>query len=104
MLDTPTPQSRLSEVSRLATLLSDQVLDAQIMKRPIPDVHVRALLDAALLLEEYGRPLPPLLGQIMHEVGADARADRAGLEARDDAERSETRGMAWLLRPFRGER
>lgn len=28
---------RLSEVSRLAGLLADQVLDAQIMNRPVPD-------------------------------------------------------------------
>jgi hypothetical protein len=45
---------RLSEVTRLATLLADRVLDAQIMSRPIADVQIRALLDAALVLEQRG--------------------------------------------------
>ena len=63
---------RLSEVSRLAGLLADQVLDAQIFSRPIPDLHIRTLLSAAFLLEEYGIPLPSLLQQIVHGVGRGA--------------------------------
>ncbi|KQP04871.1 hypothetical protein ASF28_18755 [Methylobacterium sp. Leaf99] len=59
------PPERLVEVSRLATLLAEQVLDAQIMKLPVPDDHIRVLLDAGLLLREYGIELPSLLGQIM---------------------------------------
>ena len=64
---------RLSEVARLAGLLADQVLDAQIFSRPIPDQHIRTLLSAAFLLEEYAVPLPSLLQQIVHGVtsGAD---------------------------------
>ena len=58
----------LSEVSRLATLLASDVLDAQIMQRPVPDGHIRSLLEAALLLREYGVEFPPLLGQIMQGV------------------------------------
>lgn len=58
----------LSEVSRLATLLASEVLDAQIMRRPVPDSHIRSLLEAALLLREYGAELPPLLDQIMQGV------------------------------------
>ena len=64
---------RLSEVARLAGLLADQVLDAQILSRPIPDHHIRTLLSAAFLLEEYGVPLPSLLQQIVH--GATRSAD-----------------------------
>ncbi|GJE76863.1 MULTISPECIES: hypothetical protein [Methylorubrum] len=89
--------ARLSEVSRLATLLADQALDAQIERRPIPDLQLRALVDAAELLDAYGQALPPLLGQVMHEIniGSD-RADprRTG---RDD----EIGRLAWMLRPFR---
>lgn len=64
---------RLAELARLAGLLADQVLDAQIMSRPIPDQHMRTLLSAAFLLEEYGVPLPSLLQQIVHRAtrGAD---------------------------------
>lgn len=64
----PASSERLSEVARLATLLADRVLDAQIMSRPILDAQIQALLDAALLLEEHEMPLPPLLKQILHEV------------------------------------
>lgn len=67
---TPTPEvdalhERLSEVARLATLLADRVLDAQIMKCPVPDDHISSLLDAGLLLKDYGVELPSLLGQII---------------------------------------
>ncbi|MCJ2041685.1 hypothetical protein MKK55_22410 [Methylobacterium sp. J-059] len=64
---------RLWEVSRLAGLLADQVLDAQIFSRPIPDQHIRTLLSAAFLLDEHGLPLPSLLQQIVH--GAKRGAD-----------------------------
>ena len=64
---------RLSELTRLAGLLADQVLDAQIFSRPIPDQHVRTLLSAAFLLEEYDLPFPSLLQQIVH--GAKRGAD-----------------------------
>ncbi len=89
----------LSEVSRLATLLADQALDAQIMSRPIPDDQVQALLDAAVLLDEYGQEIPPLLGQIVHEIGSSApeRAVRSAKRADED----EVGRMAWMLRPFR---
>lgn len=59
------PSRPLAELSRLATLRAEQVLDAQIMKRPVPDDHIRVLLDVGLLLREHGIELPSLLGQIM---------------------------------------
>lgn len=90
------PPAGLSEVSRLATLLADQALDAQIMSRPIPDDQIQALLDAAVLLDEYGQELPPLLGQIVHEIGTSA-PDRASRRREED----EVGRMAWMLRPFR---
>lgn len=68
MTGQPPSAERLSEVARLAALLADSVLDAQIMRRPILDAQIQALLDAALLLEEHEVPLPPLLKQIVHEV------------------------------------
>lgn len=43
----------ISEVSRLATLLAERVLDAQIAIRPVPDSHSRSLLEATVLLREY---------------------------------------------------
>ncbi|MCJ2107335.1 hypothetical protein MKK70_18485 [Methylobacterium sp. E-041] len=91
---------RLSEVSRLAGLLTDQVPDAQIMSRPILDQHIRALLDAALLLAEYDVPLPHLLTQIVYEIDS-----KTGPMVETDAvEQAGAKGMAWLLRPFQGRK
>jgi hypothetical protein len=108
------PVERLSEVARLATLLADRVLDAQIMSQPISDLQIRALLDAALVLEEHQMPLPPLLTQILHEVGtassrnasdktssrADGRPPRA--TQGDDGE-GVVGSFTRLLRSFRNE-
>jgi hypothetical protein len=92
----------LSEVSRMATLLASDVLDAQIMKRPVPDSHIRSLLEAALLLREYGHELPSLLSQIVHEVDKPeaeilVEVQHKAAEAEDDVGR-----LAWLFRPFPG--
>src|ERR1700710_2707936 len=98
---------RLSEVTRLATLLADRILDAQIMSRPIADVQVRALLDAALVLEEHGIPLPPLLMQILHEVDRNPEGRATERVASDGAEgasgQGEGGGFSRLLRTFRGK-
>ena len=47
MTDRPSDPERLSEISRLAGVLAERVLDAQIMSEPIQDVQIKALLDAA---------------------------------------------------------
>jgi hypothetical protein len=52
----------------MATLLAGDVLDAQIKGHLVPDNHIQSLLEAILLLREYGAPLPPLLNQIMRKV------------------------------------
>ena len=96
----PSPE-RLSEVTRLATLLADRALDAHIERRPIPDDQVRALVDAALLLDAYGQALPPLVGQVLHEVGSGPAAARGPRERRDA---DEIGRLAWMLRPFRSAR
>ncbi|TXN65130.1 hypothetical protein [Methylobacterium sp. WL6] len=91
---------RLSEVSRLAGLLADQVLEAQTLGRLVLDQQIRALLDAALLLGDYNVPLPPLLTQIVYEIDAET-----GRMAETDAvEQAEAKSMAWLLRPFQGRK
>ena len=96
------PPEGLSEVTRLATLLADRVLDAQIARRPVPDSHIRSLLEAALLLREYGQELPSLLSQIMHEVdkpGADVPVE---VQAKADEAEDDVNRLAWLFRPFHG--
>jgi hypothetical protein len=94
----------LSEVSRLATLLADRVLDAQIASRPVLDGHIRALLEAALLLREYDLELPSLLSQVMHGVAeSDAQAP-AEMQRNAEVTEDEAGRMAWLLRPFQGSK
>jgi hypothetical protein len=56
---------RLSEVSRLSTLLADQVLMAQAMDRSVPKGHINALVGAAIILDKYEVDLPAPLGQIL---------------------------------------
>lgn len=69
------------------------------MSRPVPDGHIRSLLEAGLLLREHGQELPPLLGQIMHGVAPPQTHDRA--EAQNGPDENEGTGrLAWLFRPF----
>ena len=84
------PPKRLSEVSRLAALLADQVMAAQAASQPVPKAHINALLDAAILLDKYEADLPEALGKIVDQIG-DAEAEGAGR-------------LAWLFRPFQGTR
>lgn len=113
----PSDAERLSEISRLAGVLAERVLDAQIMSEPIQDAQIGALLDAALLLEEYAVPLPPLLTQILHEVSDDVfgkdEAEAVDLPGTPEtqvaaAERHDVPAKASnfsrLLRPFRGSK
>lgn len=79
---------RLSEVSRLSTLLADRVLAAQAADEPVPKAHINALLDAAIILDKYEVDLPEPLGKILDQI--------------NDAEDRRTSPLAWLLRPFQG--
>ncbi|KQO49359.1 MULTISPECIES: hypothetical protein [unclassified Methylobacterium] len=103
------PIGRLSEVSRLASLLADRVLSAQIASQPIPKAHIHALLDAAIILEKYERDLPPLLeqmiGKLEDEDSAKPVADREDEEAVPEpaeGEEADAKRLAWLFRPFKG--
>jgi len=95
-------EARLSEISRLATLLADRVLDAQIMRRPVPDEHIRALLEAALLLREYGQEQPSPLVQIMHGLDKPEADVTPEVQHRADAADDDVSRLAWLFRPFQG--
>jgi hypothetical protein len=80
------------------------VLDAQITSHPVPDSHIRSLLEAALLLRDHGQELPSLLSQIMHELdnpGADVPVD---VQAKADEAEDDVSRLAWLFRPFQGSK
>ena len=95
--------TQMSEVLRLIGTLSDEVLDAQIMKRPVPAVQVAALADAARLLQDHDIALPPMLLQVLHGL------DREGVSPTDDAidpqgGANSEKGLGRFLRPFRNSR
>lgn len=57
----PTSTDRLAEVKQLTAALTDQILDAQIMNRPIFEDQVQALAKAARLLHDNDIPWLPML-------------------------------------------
>ena len=104
------PAGRLSEVSRLASLLADRVLSAQIASQPIPKAHIHALLDAAIILEKYEVRLPPLLEQMVETLededagkpaGTGTGAEEPATEP-VEGEEADAKRLAWLFRPFQG--
>ncbi|CAA2138446.1 MULTISPECIES: hypothetical protein [Methylobacterium] len=102
------PAGRLSEVSRLASLLADRVLSAQIASQPIPKAHIHALLDAAIILEKYEVRLPPLLEQMVETLEDEDAGKPAGTGAEEpptepaEGEEADAKRLAWLFRPFQG--
>ncbi len=82
--DTLDQPSGISEVSRLANLLAERVLSEHMADNPVPDDHIRALAQAAQLLDEYEQEVPPLLAPIMDQLRAGA-ASRADSEPANDA-------------------
>ncbi|WP_407530376.1 hypothetical protein [Methylobacterium oryzisoli] len=63
---------RLARMAELASLLAERVLSAHMENTVVPDAHMRALVDASLLLDEYGQQVPPLLAPIMDQLRARA--------------------------------
>ena len=105
MSESPTPAAatarnteRLTEIARMADLLTDRLLNDQIMGRAVSKEGISALLKASSLLKDYGHEIPPLLSQIVQDFGD---LDEAEAEnAPDEEERQETERLARSLRPF----
>lgn len=89
----PSPPRRLDELSRLADLLAERVLRERAEGRSIPEAHIHALLDAAILLDKYEADLPATLDRIVDQIEG----------ARREAENGAS-GFAWLFQPFQGTR
>ena len=97
--DETLPDSRLERVLRLTTQLADRVLDAQIMKRPVPEDQARALASAARLLHDHGVESPPLLTQVLHEL---AQEVGQGEPSRCEEIEAETNPKVAQLKRFLG--
>lgn len=72
---TEPPPNRLDEILRLTSSLADQVLDAQVMGRPVLGEQALALAKAANLLHEYEVEWPPMLKQALHGLTEDTSGD-----------------------------
>ena len=96
--DAPYKEERLAEIARMADLLADRVLNAQIMGLPVKKSNVLALLEAFLLLNERGHETPMLLAQVIRRLDAAKAADVDN--APDEEERQNTQRLARSLRPL----
>ncbi len=67
-MDTADKPSSIAEVVRLADLLAERVLAEGLGSGSTPIAHIRALVDAAMLLEDYGQEMPPSLEKMIREV------------------------------------
>ncbi|ABY30265.1 hypothetical protein [Methylorubrum extorquens] len=94
---------KLSEVVRLATLMADRILEAQIAARPIPQEQFNALVNAAWLLQDYDVPWPPLVEEVLYEAGRRLNRGEAAPEAADH-EPEDDGALAGLTRFFGGFR
>ena len=98
--DTPAKAERLAEIAQMASVLTDYLLNNQIMGRPVSKEGIRALLEASLLLKNYGRAITPLLTQIVQDFGDEEACETT--DGQDEAELDDVERLARSLRPFQG--
>lgn len=95
--------AKLGEVARLAALIAERILEAQITDRPIAQVQFNALVGAAWLLQDHDVPWPPLVEEVLHEAGRRMNQSEAMPEAADP-EPEDDGALAGLTRFFSGFR
>lgn len=78
-------RDRLSKVRHLTEALIDQVLEAQILGRPVPREQSEALIKAAFFLRECNLPWWPMLAQALHGLGRDTDEGVREAHAEDGA-------------------
>ncbi|GJE14624.1 hypothetical protein [Methylobacterium longum] len=78
----------------------DQVLEAQIIGRPVPQEQSEALVKAALFLRECNLPWWPMLTQALHGLGRDT--DEVASEEATKAEALKDTDLEGLSRFFAG--
>ena len=88
---------RLAEIARMADLLTDRLLNDQIMGHAVSKEGIAALLKASSLLKDYGQAIPPLLSQIVQDFGDDEASEPP--EGHVESELEEAVRLEWLERP-----
>ncbi|MDP4005992.1 hypothetical protein [Methylobacterium sp. NEAU K] len=74
---THAPNARLAEVQRLATALAARVRYAQLVRRPIYEDQISALVRAARLMDEEKVPWPPMVEEVLMELAKSIEATPA---------------------------
>lgn len=74
---------KIGELSRLATLAAERILETQVTDRPPSQELFTALVSAAQLLEDHNAPWPPLVEQVLFEAGRRFSEADAAREAAD---------------------
>lgn len=103
MTEVSAQSDKLGEVARLATLMADRILEAQITNRPIPQEQFNALVNAAWLLQDHDVPWPQLVEEVLHEAGRRMNQGETAPEAADP-EPEDDGALAGLTRFFSGFR
>lgn len=98
MASAGTQPEKIGEVSRLATLAAERILEAQMTERPPSRELFVAFVSAARLLEEYDVPWPPLVEQVLFEAGK--RFSRADAEPPEPERENEAAGVVAGLTRF----
>ena len=101
-------------VSELSAKLAEKTLAEMMLHHRVSDQAVRALANAALLLEEYAYPIPPLALDLLTRIHQERHTEvtlndpderleqETASDARQDGE--ETRAARRLMRLFRSLR
>ena len=98
MASAGTQPEKIGEVSRLATLAAERILEAQMTERPPSRELFVAFVSAARLLEEHDVPWPPLVEQVLFEAGK--RFSRADAEPPEPERENEAAGVVAGLARF----
>ncbi|MFF8799846.1 MULTISPECIES: hypothetical protein [unclassified Methylobacterium] len=98
MASAGTQPEKIGEVSRLATLAAERILEAQMTERPPSRELFVAFVSAARLLEEHDVPWPPLVEQVLFEAGK--RFSRADAEPPEPERENEAAGIVAGLTRF----
>lgn len=96
---------RLSEVRRLTEALIDQVLEAQILGRPVPEDQSTALIKAAFFLRDCNLPWWPMLAQALHGLGRDIDETAPDNTAKAQAlQGTDLEGLSRFFKGFRKDK
>ncbi|TXN20993.1 hypothetical protein FV217_15980 [Methylobacterium sp. WL9] len=105
MSGTQAPSDRMAEVERLTAALTDQILDAQIMNRPISEDQAHALAKGARLLHDNGMPWPPVLAQVLQTLmDGRSEAEPEPEISTEATNASAPKGLSRFLGAFRREK